>query len=110
MVLRIAMLMALSRGHLRHIEAVDVEFAIGLIKEVAERIDKVVVPPSVEGAVAAKILTLLPCTDVDLYNSLGDRYGGRRVFEALDLLRKSNRIWTNNKTGNIEVTPDQTNR
>lgn len=107
MVLRLAMCMAISRGHYRYIEAVDVEFAIALIREVAQKIDKVVLPPSTEGAIAVRILDMLPASETAIYMSLGDRFDWRRVLGAMELLRRSNRIWTNNRNGNIEVTPQE---
>lgn len=93
MVLRLGMLMALSRGHDRHIEAEDIAFAVALLGEVAEKIDRVVLPPSLEAQVAQKILEQLPGTVGEIYISLGQRYSiVRQIDPALDLLRRTNRI------------------
>ncbi|MDE1766589.1 MAG: DUF3987 domain-containing protein [Thaumarchaeota archaeon] len=103
MVLRIALLMAISRGHYRWIEGVDMDFAIALIQEVAQRIDKVVIPPARGAAIAAKIMDMLPCPERTIYAALGDRYQTRDIFEALDLLRRSGRAWFNSRTERMEV-------
>lgn len=93
MVLRLAMLMAISRGHTRLIEGVDMQFGIDLLGEVARKIDAVVLPPSKEGIVAQKILDLLPATVGEVYVALGLRYSlPREIDPALDMLRRTNRI------------------
>lgn len=91
-VLRLAMLMAFSRGHYRWIEEVDINFAIQFIAQVAERIDRVVLPPSVEAAVAQKILDILPARMTEIYNLLGMRYRSQILEEGLNLLRKTDKI------------------
>lgn len=99
MVLRLAMLMAISRRHTRIIEGVDMQFGIDLLGEVARKIDAVVLPPSLEAQVAAKILELLPCTIGEIYNQLGTRYSGKVIDPAVDLLLKQSKI--TRSSGNI---------
>lgn len=81
MVLRLGMLMALSRRHDRWIEEEDIRFAIQLIGEVAAKIDKVVLPPSPEAAVFTKILDILPAECGEIYQILGMRYSIAKVIE-----------------------------
>jgi hypothetical protein len=93
MVLRLAMLMALSRRHLRWVDGEDMQFAIDLIGEVAKKIDAVVLPPSAEAQVAQKILDLLPATPGEIYTTLGLRYSlAKQIDPALALLRATGRI------------------
>lgn len=95
MVLRLAMLMGLSRGHDRYIEGEDVSFAIALLREVAQKIDRVVLPPSLEAQVADKILNLLPATLGEIYATLGMRYSLAKMIDpAIDLLRRTGNIMT----------------
>lgn len=92
MVLRLAMLSALSRFHDRYIEEEDVRFACQMMQEVADRIDRVVLPPSVEAQVGQKVLELLPATMGEIYASLGMRYSLKAIEPAVDLLRRSGKI------------------
>lgn len=95
MVLRLAMLMALSRGHDRYIEGIDVEFGISMIREVAARIDSVVIPPSPEAQVAMKILEMLPCKRDRIMATLGYKYSiGKLIEPAFDFLVKTNQVET----------------
>lgn len=102
MVLRIAMLMAISRGHYRYIEGVDMEFALALIQEVARKIDRVVIPPVRGAAIAAKIMDMIPCQERTIYAALGERYQTKDIQEAVELLRRSNKAWYNSKSNQIE--------
>lgn len=98
MVLRLAMLMALSRGHDRYIEEEDVEFAISLIAEIAGKIDKVVLPPSVEAKLGEQILAILPATQAEIYNTLGMRYSIAKMIDpALQQLRTIGKVRTAEK-------------
>jgi hypothetical protein len=93
MVLRLGMLMALSRGHDRWIEDVDIGFAIQVIGELAARIDAVVLPPSIEAQVAMKILEMLPATMGEVYMQMGLRFSiPKQIDPALDLLRRTGKI------------------
>lgn len=92
-VLRLAMLMALSRGHDRWIDEEDMRFAVGVMTSLAQAIDQVVLPPSIEAQVAAKILDLLPATAGEIYATLGMRYSlPKQLDPALDLLRRTGKI------------------
>lgn len=93
MVLRLAMLMALSRRHDRLIEGADMAFGISILREVAARIDSVVLPPSIEAQIAGKVLDLLPATGAEIYAALGMRYSVlKHIDPALDLLRKTGKV------------------
>lgn len=93
MVLRLAMLMALSRGHTTWIEKGDVEFAIGVLREIAGKIDRVVLPPAAEAQVADQILKILPATMQEIYMALGVRYSIPKAIDpAFDLLRRTGKI------------------
>lgn len=99
MVLRLGMLMALSRGHSRHIEGEDIQFGVNLLGEVAHKIDSVVLPPSVEAQIAQKILDLLPATHGEIYSTLGMRYSiAKQIDPALDLLRRTGRVENKGQT------------
>lgn len=108
MVLRLAMLMAISRGHTKFIEAADMDFAIELIKEVATKIDKVVIPPARTAVIAMRIMEMLPCGEDMLFEILGQRHAPRDLIEALELLKKSNRAWYNTKTKSWEPIKEAT--
>lgn len=93
MVLRLGMLMALSRGHDRSIEEEDINFGISLLGEVARKIDAVVLPPSKEAQVAVKILEILPATQAEVYVALARRYSIKNeILPALDLLKDTGQI------------------
>lgn len=93
MVLRLAMLMAVSRSHWRWIDGEDMQFALNLMSEIAQKIDAVVLPPSMEAQVAQKILDLLPATSGEIYTTLGLRYSvAKQIDPALQLLRATGRI------------------
>lgn len=102
MVLRLAMLMAISRQHTRYIEDVDMEFAIAFIKEVAQKIDKVVIPPAKTALIAMRAMEMIPCREDVLFEALGQRHDPRDLIGALELLRKSGKAWYNVETKSWE--------
>lgn len=107
MVLRLALLMAISRGHYRWVEGEDMQFAISLMGEIATRIDAVVLPPSLEAQVATRILDLLPATTGEIYSTLGMRYSiGKMIEPALDLLRKTGKLKSDSKGVLRKVLPN----
>lgn len=97
MVLRLGMLMALSRGHTRLVEEGDIDFGVKMLAEVAKRIDAVVLPPTPEAQIAARILTLLPADRSQLYLILGTRFKVMDIENALKLLMGMERITTRGK-------------
>lgn len=103
MVLRLAMLMALSRGHHRWIEGEDVKFGINLMHEVAQKIDKVVLPPTKEAVIGMKILEILPATRGEMYANLGMRYETRMIEEAIKMLLASGRVRVSRDNTRFEV-------
>jgi hypothetical protein len=94
MVLRLAMLMAFTRKHYRWIEECDVAFAISLMNSVAERIDRVALPPTPEATVARKIMEMLPATKGQIFHALSERYNGKLVQSALEMLSLSQKTTT----------------
>lgn len=93
-VLRLSMLMAFTRGHYRWIEECDVAFAILLIRNVAQRIDAVCLPPTPEATVAKKIMELLPASLGQIYHHLGERYRMQVIQAARDMLSLAGKIRT----------------
>jgi len=85
-VLRLAMLMALTRGHFGWIEEVDIRFGAGLLSSMATRIDGAVVPPTIEAQAAKDILELLPCEWSSILKELGRKYNIRLLQNAQEML------------------------
>lgn len=92
-VLRLAMLMAFSRGHYRWVEECDVDFALSLMREVSQKIDAVVLPPTEEAQVANKILEMLPIREGEAYAALVMRYKRWAIEEAWRLLRDTKKVY-----------------
>lgn len=103
MVLRVAMLMAISRGHYRWIEKCDVEFATKLLALVASKIDKVVQPLSNDAACASAMLALLPASPDDVWKILGYKYSVLSLQNAERLLLGQGKIRKDRSGRYIEV-------
>ena len=73
-VLRLGMLSALSRGHWDWLEAVDIQFGVDVLAEVAKAIDRAILPPTMEAKVAEEILAVLPMSTRDIVKTLGRKY------------------------------------
>lgn len=92
MVLRLAMLMAISRHHYRWIDLDDIKFATSVLHLVAQKIDKVVQPLSNDAQCAEMILTLLPASTDELWRKLGYKFPVQVLQRAEQLLKTQGRI------------------
>jgi hypothetical protein len=98
MVLRLAMLMAFSRGHDRYVEAEDMDFAICTLNGIAEKIDRVVLPPAAEAQLGQKILDMLPARMDEIFANMGMRFSiAKQVEPALEQLKKTGMVYTDPK-------------
>jgi len=91
-VLRLAMLMALTREHWGWVDEVDVRFGTKLLSGMASRIDDAVVPPTLEAQAAKDILGMLPCEWKQILKELGRKYNIRLLQSAETLLLGSCQI------------------
>lgn len=97
-VLRIALLMALSRDH-QYIEELDVQFGIDLMGRVTKKLDDVLLPPTLEGQCAKQIYGMLPITRAKLIGALaGKKYNRYTINSALDNLIDSKQVLWDGKT------------
>ena len=90
-VLRLAMLMGISRGH-NYMEEADMKFATAMMGYVARSIDKAASPPSLEAQIAKTILTLLPSKLSTITLALGRKYSRKDILEGIELLRATGQI------------------
>lgn len=91
-VLRLAMLMAVSRKNFGWIEDVDIQFAINILNYVANRIDTALIRPTKEQQIAREILKLIPTTSAAVFARLGTKYNLREMKSAEELLREQGLI------------------
>ena len=91
-VLRLAMLMALTRGHFGWVEEADIRFGCGLLSSMASRIDGAVVPPTIEAQAAKDILELLPLEWSKVLRELGRKYNIRLLQNAQEMLVASQQV------------------
>ena len=91
-VLRLAMLMALSRRHYGWIEQEDVEFATRILFTVGKRIDEVVLPPTLEAQCARDIQNALPLNDQEIIKTFGRKYNLRIIDLAKQQLLQGGEI------------------
>lgn len=89
---RLAMLMAVSRGHLTFIEETDYIFADSIILHAAERLERAVIPQSKEVKVGYEILPLLPATQATLLRGLAAKHSSLWVKRALQYLEETEQI------------------
>lgn len=71
--LRLAMMCTMSRMQ-EKIAAQDVGFAISVMNRVAERIEEVFEPPTIEYKMIREIFKMLPCSKNSIYKELQKRY------------------------------------
>lgn len=90
-VLRLALLMAITRGH-NYVEEVDVEFGATLMNYVAQTIEKALKPPTREAQVAQEILKLLPAKHMDIVAKLSRTFTKKDVVCGEELLIASGRM------------------
>lgn len=91
-VLRLAMIMAVTRGHFGWIEEEDIQFGAAILNEIGKRIDSVVLPPTLEAKCAREILLHLPLTDVQIVREFGRTYQVKVLEAAQQQLLKGGEI------------------
>jgi hypothetical protein len=91
-VLRLAMLMAVTRKHFGWIDEVDIEFGVRVLDEVAKRIDSVVLPPTIDAQCAKTILESLPMTDQEIVKTFVRRFTLKTIENAKSQLLQSGEI------------------
>jgi len=87
-VLRLAMLMGLTREHFGYVDEVDIQFGIDVLDEVGKRIDSVVLPPTVEAQCAQEISNALPMTDQEILKTFSRKYTTKLLTQGMDLLKQ----------------------
>jgi hypothetical protein len=90
---KIAMLMAVSRGH-HYIEAQDYEFASAFMIHGAIRLETAVVPTRLEVTCSKDILTILPTRMIMILRAFSPKYGPRLVKESVLYLTETGQIVT----------------
>jgi hypothetical protein len=100
-VLRLAMLMAVSRGH-NYMEEIDMRFAAAMMGYVARSIDKAASPPSMEAQIAKAIVVLLPARLTSIILALGRKYTRRDILAGLELLQATGQIEEIRRGGTVE--------
>ena len=91
---RLGMLMAITRGHINHIEEEDYHFAEVVINHAAERLEQAVIPQAKEVRVGWEILQLLPSTPPQILKTLGGKHGTRTVKAGIGYLLETQQIIT----------------
>jgi hypothetical protein len=79
---KLAMLMAITRGH-NWIELTDYEFAGGFIHYIAARLEASVIPVCREIVAGFSIMDMLPATQTDILKELGGKFGPRSVRDGI---------------------------
>ena len=93
MVLRLAMLMAVSRQHWNWIEEVDVKFGAEILIEIGRYIDKIILPPTSEAQASRMILMMLPATSQEIWKALNVKFPLRVLQAAEQVLSGSGQIY-----------------
>jgi hypothetical protein len=107
MVVRLAMLMAISRRK-KMITIPDVEFALGFLRYNMERLEAAMLPPTEEAKCVEAIFATLPATSNELIQALRSKFNSMLVLKTLWMLRDTKEIvkrvangeemWYNSKT------------
>ena len=92
MVLRLAMLMAVSRRHWNWMDEDDVKFGATVLSEVGKYIDKVVLPPTNEAQASRAILMMIPATSAEIWKTLNQKFPLRILQAAITVLSESGQI------------------
>jgi len=103
-VLRMAMLLAITRGH-DYMEEPDIRFATAMMNYVARSIEKAAQPPSTDAKVAREIITLLPAKTAAIMLHLGRKYDRRDIISGLELLRSAGQIIETKHEGALKWVP-----
>jgi hypothetical protein len=96
MVLRLAMLIAISRGN-NILQDDDVIFGIEFINYLAERIERAVRPPTLEGKCGKDIIKVLPAPRRDIYKHVKGTYTFQVIKSTMDLLIGSGEMKVNDQ-------------
>jgi energy-coupling factor transporter ATP-binding protein EcfA2 len=96
-VLRVAMLCALTRNH-DYIERPDMDFAVALMQYVAERIDGVMKPPTMDARLGREIVKVLPASATAIIAQFGHAYQRRDLISSLQYLVASGQVNYDNPT------------
>jgi hypothetical protein len=91
-VLRLAMLMGCTRRHWGYVDEDDMKFGVEMIREIGQRIDSAIIPPTLESQCASEILSALPISDMDLVRTYGKKYNIKQLEGAKELLRQGGEI------------------
>lgn len=89
---RLAMLMAVSRGHINYIEEADYHFGEAVINHAADRLEKAVVPQSKEVKVGYEIISFLPAQYPMLLRTLSAKWGSAIVKQGIHYLLETDQI------------------
>lgn len=85
MALRLAMLMAISRGN-NIVQEDDIIFGIEFVNYLAERIERAIKPPTLEGKCGRDIIKILPAPRRDIYRYVKGTYTLQVIKNSMDLL------------------------
>jgi len=91
-VLKLALISAMTRQHWRWVDDADIQFAIDLMQDTANKIDKVIIPQSEETRCTKHVLALLPCSYHDIINNTHNKYPLRVILQAMEALRAGGKI------------------
>ena len=98
MVLRLALLMALTCGH-PWIKLEDVQFGGDFLIEVGKHIDKVLLPPTNEAQAGQQILMMLPASSAELWKALSRKFPLWVLRNAQEILEKTGQIRFDREAG-----------
>ena len=93
MVLRLAMLMAISRQHWNWIDEGDMKFGGDMLQEVGRYIDKILLPPTSEAQAQRAILQILPASSAELWKKLSVKFPLKILQNAEQVLSASGTIY-----------------
>jgi hypothetical protein len=91
-ILRLAMLMAITRRTANYIDCEDIKFAVDLMYIVGQHLEDILIAPNPETKAGGQILKLLPATKGEIYRTLYKEYRRSIINEALLALTYSNQV------------------
>lgn len=89
--LRLAMHSAMSCNRPVLLEE-DVAFGAGVIERIAQRIDVIFAPPTLEAKIAGNLLGMLPAKEAKIHTVLAQRFRSREVEETFRFLLRTKQI------------------
>jgi energy-coupling factor transporter ATP-binding protein EcfA2 len=93
MVLRLGILMAVSRSHWNWMDEEDVRFGCEVLQEIGKEIDKVILPPTNEAQAGQMLMAMLPASSAEIWKALGRKFPLRVLQAAEQLLAGSGQIY-----------------